>query len=48
MSNRQGNCTSEASGILSIVNALIPKYHENPCDSMHGNHISLQYSYSLC
>ena len=32
MSNRQGNCISEASVILPIANAITPKSHENACD----------------
>ena len=33
MSNRQGNCMSEASAILPIANAITPKQQEYPCDS---------------
>ena len=38
MSNKQGNCTSEASVILPIANATTPKHYENACLSPTYNH----------
>ena len=48
MSNKQGNCISEASAILLVVSAIIPEWHENPCDFLLILHQYGSYSYSLC